>query len=85
MAKLRKKAKLLVPIIRIGKKGLTEQQILEIKRLLEKKNMIKIKILKSAEVNDKDNVIEEIIKKTNSILINKTGNTFTIHKNDIKE
>ena len=71
---------LLSPIIRIGKNGLTQQQISEIKRLLEKKKRIKIKMLKSADLSKKDEVIKEVVEKTNSTLVSKIGNTFTIHK-----
>lgn len=80
MIKLRKRARLLSPIIRIGKKGLTQQQFLEMKKLLEKKKLIKIKILKSADVSDKDVIVKDVVKKTDSKLINKIGNTFTIYK-----
>jgi RNA-binding protein YhbY len=42
--------------------------------------MIKIKMLKSSDLNKKDEIMERLIKNTSSRLISKTGNTFTIHK-----
>ena len=51
--KLSEKAKIIEPILRIGKSGLTESVIEEIKKQLQKKRLIKIKILKSA-LEDKD-------------------------------
>ncbi len=80
LAELRKKSRLLPPIIRIGKNGLTQQQLSEIKKLLEKKKIIKIKMLKSADLSKKEEVIKEVVEKTNSRLVSKIGNTFTIHK-----
>lgn len=77
---MRKKARFLLPIIRIGKKGVNQLQILEIRKLLKKKRVVKIKVLKSADLSKKDKIIEEVIQKTESQLINKIGNAFTIYK-----
>jgi len=44
---LKKKAKLLDPVIRIGKKGLSEESISEIKKQLKKNKLIKVKFLRS--------------------------------------
>jgi len=72
--KLRSKAKTLEPIIRIGKKGLTEAIIEEIKKLLKKRKLIKVKMLKSVlENKDKKEVIKELVNKTNAVLIEAVG------------
>ena len=72
--KLRSKAKTLEPITRIGKKGLTEAVVAEIRRLLNKRKLIKVKILKSAlENKDKKEVMEELVNKTNAVLIEAVG------------
>ncbi len=76
---LRSKAKLLEPVLRIGKSGITENQIIEINRLLKKKKLIKVKILKSM-AKDKDKIIKEILNNTNSTLIEKVGNVFVLYK-----
>lgn len=78
---LKSKSKTLDPSIQIGKSGLTESIIKEIKRQLTQKNMIKIKMLKSAiEDKDKKVIAEEIAKKTHSEIIDQIGFTITIKK-----
>ena len=75
------KAKYLEPIIRIGKSGLTQGTINEIKRQLEKKKLIKIKLLR-AFVQDKDRkeIAREIAQKTNSELIHQVGFVVVLYK-----
>jgi len=71
---LKAKAMALEPIVRIGKAGLTESVLNEIKKQLEQKGLIKVKALKSfAKGRDKKSVAEEIAKKTGSILVHRVG------------
>jgi len=72
--KLKEKAKTLEPVIRIGKNGLTESTIKEIKKQLNKKNLIKVKLLRAfiSDKNKKD-IAKEIAQKTNSQLIDLVG------------
>lgn len=71
---LREKAKLLEPVIRIGKNGLTEGTIKEIEKQLKKRKLIKIKLLKSfIEGKDKKSAAKEVAEKTNSILVDQVG------------
>lgn len=79
--KLLLKAKSLQPTIRIGKSGITESQIKEIKKQLKARKIIKIKLLKQfIESNNKKQAIEQIAKKTNSEIIQIVGFTCVIHK-----
>ena len=70
----KEKAKTLEPVIRIGKNGLTESTIKEIKKQLNKKNLIKVKLLRAfiSDKNKKD-IAKEIAQKTNSQLIDLVG------------
>jgi RNA-binding protein len=78
---LRDKARNIRPLLRIGKSGLTEGVIKEMKAQLKKKKLLKIKLLKSAlGNNEKKELFDEIIAKTNAELISKIGNVITIHK-----
>ena len=78
---LRAKAKKLEPILRVGKQGLTENIIKEINKLIKKKNLIKIKFLKSSfDGKDKKQLIQELINKTNSELIESVGNVVVLCK-----
>lgn len=79
--KLKEKAKTLEPVIRIGKNGLTESTIKEIKKQLNKKKLIKVKLLR-AFISDKNKkeVAKEIAQKTNSQLINLVGFVVVLYK-----
>ena len=69
-----KEAKLLEPVLRIGKSGLTEGAINEIKKQLKKKKLIKIKLLKPALAGkNRKEFAKEIAEKTDSELIQQVG------------
>ena len=77
--KLRQEAKILEPLVRIGKNGLTEGMISEIKRILMKKRIVKIKMLRQFfEGKDKKDLASDIAEKTNSILVESIGNTLVL-------
>jgi len=80
--KLKEKAKTLEPVIRIGKNGLTESTIKEIKKQLNKKKLIKVKLLR-AFISDKNKkeVAKEIAEKTSSQLIYMVGFVVVLYKN----
>ena len=78
---LRKKAKSLEPVLMVGKKGLMENAIKELSILLKNKKLIKIKLLKSAIQNkNKKELINEIVEKTGSELVEAVGNVVVLHK-----
>jgi len=79
--KLKEKSKTLEPIIRVGKNGLTENTIKEIKKQLNKKKLIKVKFLRSfiGDKNKKE-VAKEIAQKTNSQLIDSVGFVVVLYK-----
>jgi RNA-binding protein len=74
-------SKSLEPVLRIGKSGLAEGVIEEIKRQLKQKKLIKIKLLKSF-IGDKDRklIAEEIAEKTGSELAHQVGFVVVLHK-----
>ncbi len=72
--KLKAKAMGLEPIVRIGKAGLTESVLIEIKKQLKQKNLIKIKVLKSfAKGKEKKTIAELLSKRTGSLLVHNVG------------
>tara|TARA_Y100000310_G_C20532700_1_gene739309 strand:- start:700 stop:972 length:273 start_codon:yes stop_codon:yes gene_type:complete len=80
---LKEKAKTLEPVIRIGKSGLAYGTIIEIKKQLEKKKLIKIKLLKAAiQDKDKKQLASELAEKTNSTLIDRVGFVVVLQKKD---
>ncbi|MFT4303861.1 MAG: YhbY family RNA-binding protein [Candidatus Woesearchaeota archaeon] len=76
---LKKKSKSLDPSIRIGKNGINDNVLNEIKILVKKRQLIKIKILKNCP-EDIKNIIERTINYCDCKLIDKIGLTFTIHR-----
>ena len=76
---LRKEAKSLEPIIRIGKGGIKESLINEILKALKNRKLIKIKILKTIK-SEKEDIISQIIQKTGARLVEKVGNVVVIYR-----
>ena len=69
------------PTIWIGKNGATEQVTGEISRQLEKKEMVKIKMLKSALTNKEAKAVaSEIAQQTGANLIDVRGHTIMLYK-----
>ena len=75
------KSKTLEPILRVGKNGLTDSVIIEIKKQLHKKKLIKIKFLKAA-IGDKKKkeFAKEVAERTNSILIHQVGFVVVLYR-----
>ena len=79
--KLKSMSKTLEPIVRIGKNGLTEGIIKEIKTHLKKRRLIKIKLLPSfIQEKNKKELIKNISTITDSEVIESVGFTVTLHK-----
>jgi len=76
------------PIVRIGKSGITETVIKQIKDQLKKKEIIKVKFLPSSIKDNKKELAEEIASKTNSKLVKRVGFTAILerikNKNSLK-
>lgn len=71
---MKAKAMALEPIVRIGKSGLTDTVIAEIKKQLKQKKLIKVKMLISfVGRKDKKAVAEEIAEKTGSMIVHTIG------------
>lgn len=70
-------------IIQIGKKGIHEGIIEEIKRQLEEKDEVKIKFLKNVVRNKREfeDLVEELLKRLDGVvLIKKIGHTIILRK-----
>jgi len=78
---MKAKSMAMEPMVRIGKSGISESVIDEIKKQLEKDGMIKIKMLKSfVGTKDRKEVVKEIVEKTNSQLVHSIGFIVVIAK-----
>ncbi len=69
------------PTILIGKNGVSQELLEEIEKQLEKKEMVKVKILKSAlgEKETKE-IAFKITEQTESSLVEVRGHTFILYK-----
>jgi len=63
----------LQPSIRIGKSGITDNVIKQLKTILKKKKIIKVKFLPSAIHDNKRELIKELADKTNTKVTHKVG------------
>ena len=69
------------PGVLVGKSGVSEELIGEIKRLLKKNGMIKAKILKSALIEaEAMQIAKEVARETESVLVEVKGHTFMLYK-----
>ena len=82
---LKIKAKALSSLVRIGKAGVNESVIAEIKKQLHLHELVKIKLLKSSIAGVKKEVVDKLLTQTNSQLILLQGNMVTIYKENEKK
>ncbi|NWF87265.1 YhbY family RNA-binding protein [Candidatus Bathyarchaeota archaeon] len=69
------------PTIWVGKNGISEQLLKEIEKQLEKNEMVKVKILKSAlGKTEAKHVALSIAGQTTSSLVEVRGHTFMLYK-----
>ena len=78
---LRAKAKLLEPVVRIGKQGIADSVVEEVRKQLKKKKLVKIKFLSNlAKKADKKALAQELADKTDSIIVEQVGFVVVIYK-----
>jgi RNA-binding protein len=81
LKEMRQESKNMTPNMNIGKNGFTDNVIIKIKEDLAKHKMVKLKILQ-AYISDKDKneVFDDIAKKTDAKIVDKIGFTLTLTK-----
>ncbi len=78
---LKRKAAALEPIVRIGKSGLSDTVVGEIKKQIEQKKLIKVKMLRSfVGTEDKKQIARQMAEKTGSVLVQSVGLTVVLAK-----
>ncbi len=81
MKELRAKAQALEATCWIGKNGLTDSAVGEIKKMLKKRKLVKVKLLRSyCEGKDKKKIAAEIASRTGSTLVQQIGNVVVVWK-----
>lgn len=69
------------PTVWVGKEGAAPRIVNEVSRQLEKREMVKIKILKSAlKSEEAKNVASKIAEQTSSTLVDVRGHTFILYR-----
>lgn len=76
---LRAKSSQEKPIFQVGKSGVTDNMIVQINEALEKRELIKIKILQNC-LEDKHVVSESIAEGTNAHIVQIIGNNIILYK-----
>lgn len=69
--------------LNVGKAGINDSFIEEIKRQLKDKEIVKLKFLKNVS-DEKEEIISEIISKTRFKLVDLRGNVAVIYKKSVK-
>ena len=81
LKELKSKGIVLEPIIIVGKGGLTDSVVKEIKNQLKKRKLIKIKFLKGiVKEKGKKELAAELIAKTNAKLVQHVGFVVVLYK-----
>ncbi|MBI5391087.1 YhbY family RNA-binding protein [Candidatus Woesearchaeota archaeon] len=76
----RSKAHVLDPSVRIGKSGLSDGMMQEIKRQLDKRKMIKIKFLPNFEAAAFDEAVLKITSTLGARVVQKMGKILVVEK-----
>lgn len=83
LASQKAKARELEPTIRVGKHGLSEETVAEIRKQLKAKRLIKIKLLRNfISGKDKDEVIKSVVDQTGAVMVEKRGFIITLWQRD---
>lgn len=81
MKSLRKRSRSLIPVVRIGKAGLTDSIIEEIRRQIKKRKLIKVRFLKSSlDAMDAKEFSKKISEDADCMLVDVIGLTASFAK-----
>jgi RNA-binding protein len=85
MKKLRSQARALEPLLRIGKNGITPTVVAQISLLLDKRGLVKVKLLQSfVEENDKRESAVKLAQGTGAVLVDQVGSMVVLYKDKKK-
>ncbi|MCM1987136.1 MULTISPECIES: YhbY family RNA-binding protein [Methanococcoides] len=79
--KLRSEATHIKPIVNVGKSGVTDQLIVELKKHIKERHLVKVKVLKSASYEDGiDAIAEALVEATKATLIDVRGTSVVLYR-----
>ena len=80
LKKLKSEARNLDPIIRLGKRGLTDSSINQIYLLLKKRRLVKVRFLQAfSEGADKDDAIKALAERTGAEVVSRIGSIVVLY------
>lgn len=68
------------PTVWIGKGGTAQQTVEEVSRQLEKRKVVKVRVLRSAAEGDTRQLAERVSEATGAELIDVRGRTFVLYR-----
>ncbi len=71
------------PIFQVGKSGVTDNMLEQINDALEKRELIKVKVLQNC-LEDKTTVADNIVAGTNAYIVQIIGNNLVFYKESIE-
>lgn len=75
------KARMMEPLLRIGKNGLTDSVVLQVKKLVDKRKLVKIKFLRSfLDNNDRKIAAKRLVESTGAELVDQVGFVVVLYK-----
>lgn len=80
---LRAQAHHLQPTFQVGKSGVTENMVNQLKDLLEKRELIKISVLQNC-LEDKEDIARQLVDQLQAHLVQIIGNTIVLYKESIE-
>lgn len=76
---LRAQANSIKPIFQVGKEGVNENMVVQIKEALEKRELIKVSILQNC-ADDKETVAEALQEGADAFVVQVIGNNIVLYK-----
>ncbi|MFH1133757.1 MAG: YhbY family RNA-binding protein [Nanoarchaeota archaeon] len=81
---LRKQAKALAPILQVGKKGITDELVLELRKLLKRHQLVKVKLLRSfLGSTSREEAVALLSGKADAAVIDQSGFCVTFYQRKI--
>lgn len=80
-AELKSRAQALEPALQVGKAGVTEALVEELRARLKRDDLVKVRLLKaSTEEADRHAVAEDLARRAGAALVEVRGNTAVLYK-----
>jgi len=77
---LKSQAAVIKPLVRLGKNGLSHNQIVEINRMLSKRKLVKVKLLPGFPEKNIEETALKIASKTSSVIVTVIGNNIVLYR-----